>query len=332
MAHTNQLFIGKITNVSPAYNNVVTLTGDTLIGQNTITGLTSYNSTYDLNLLRVGMALNTVQSGFSTDVTIISIDSPTQITVSNNANANTTQNIFTADTAAGKYLIQSASFIDPQLILTVNNITGSLDANFNISLSPIYGIIGVASSTLGGPPINGRFFNYKITEKVYNNVGSSQFSAFIEWGGEGSEFDSGNTLYTAANQVLAIGALSDTSSYQNIYDPSFITGTPEGSSIAAYQIAIPLIDKAINTPFPFTGSAQITGSLAVTGSSKFIIPVGGIDGEFSIKSGSLPTSPSLFNINGEGTIQFFAYDNSYTPTPILGGIYFTSQSLYVGIE
>jgi hypothetical protein len=332
MPYTNQLFIGKITNTTPTYLNVVALKGNTILGQNTITGLVSFDVTYDLNLLRIGMTINTLQDGFDEVVTIVSIDSTTQITVSTNATSTTSQNTFTANTAPGKYLIQSASFSDPQNFLTVNDITGSLDVGYNETLSPVYGILGVAAQTLGGPVINGRFFNYKITEKVYNNISTAQFSAFIEWGGEGSELDSGNVLHTFANQTLAIGALSDISSYQNLYDPSLITGTPAGSGIAAYQIAIPLIDKAISTPFPFTGSAQITGSLAVTGSSKFIIPVGGIDGEFSIKSGSLPTSPSLFNVNGEGTIQFFAYDNSYTPTPILGGIYFTSESIYVGVE
>jgi len=330
MPYTNQLFIGKITNVFPSYDTVVYMSGNTTLGQNTITNLEANNG--DINLLRVGMGIQSFSSNFNVGVTIISIESPTQITLSETAVLNGTDVFFGANTKEGQYLIQSASFIDGQNLITVNDITGSLDIDYNPLLSPIYGVIGAGSTSLGGSLTPGKFFSYKITEKIHSDLITSKFSAFIEWAAEGSESDSGYVLYTAYDQVLAIGALSDTSSYQNIYDPSLIEGTPAGSGVAAYQIAIPLIDKAINTPFPFTGSAQITGSLAVTGSSKFIIPVGGIDGEFSIKSGSLPTSPSLFSVNGEGTIQFFAYDNSYTPTPILGGIYFTSQSLYVGLQ
>ena len=84
--------------------------------------------------------------------------------------------------------------------------------------------------------------------------------------------------------------------------------------------------------FPFTGSAEITGSLAVTGSSEFTIPVGNEANNFFIKSGSAANDPRVFNVNGEGTIQFFAQDNAYIPTAILGGLYFTSASAYIGIE
>jgi hypothetical protein len=83
--------------------------------------------------------------------------------------------------------------------------------------------------------------------------------------------------------------------------------------------------------FPFTGSADITGSLQVTGSVIITQPVGNVDA-FIIKSGSAPTAPSLFKIGDTGTIQFFAHANDYTPTPVLGGLYFTSQSAYIGIE
>lgn len=80
-------------------------------------------------------------------------------------------------------------------------------------------------------------------------------------------------------------------------------------------------------PFPYTGSAQITGSLSVTGSSIFSTEEGGYD-FFIIKSGSI----NNLKFNQEGIAQFHAYENSFMPTPVLGGLFFTSQSLYIGLE
>lgn len=82
-----------------------------------------------------------------------------------------------------------------------------------------------------------------------------------------------------------------------------------------------------SNPFPYTGSAEITGSLGVTGSVEFKTEVGGTD-FFIIKSGSVDN----LKVNGEGIVQFFAYADNYTPTPVLGGIYFTTSSFYVGLE
>ena len=83
--------------------------------------------------------------------------------------------------------------------------------------------------------------------------------------------------------------------------------------------------------FPFTGSADITGSLQVTGSVIIEQPVGNVDA-FLIKSGSLANSPALFKLDSKGVAQFFAHANDYVPTAILGGLYYTSQSVFVGVE
>jgi hypothetical protein len=80
-------------------------------------------------------------------------------------------------------------------------------------------------------------------------------------------------------------------------------------------------------PFPYTGSAIITGSLTVTGSNEFITEEGGYD-FFLIKSGSITN----LKFNNEGIAQFHAYENEFNPSPILGGLYFTSESLYIGLE
>ncbi len=51
--------------------------------------------------------------------------------------------------------------------MTVNNITGSDDTDFDISKSGSFAILGSATNTLGGSSILGKFHYYKITEERY---------------------------------------------------------------------------------------------------------------------------------------------------------------------
>ena len=334
MAYEPQLFIGKISSITPQYNNIVFINGTIQSGQSTITGITPQSGTQDVSLLRVGMSIQSYGGGYATNPTIVSIDSSTQITVNQTATANVT-NVFGASLSGGKYFFNSASILDPQQLVTVNSITGSLDENYNASLSPVYAVVGQASTSLGGTQILGKFFNYKITEVTYRDLGSAEISAFIEWGGEGTEADSGNALLASSNQTLAIGAMSSTSSAVTIFDPSYISGTAVGSTVAGYQqTVVGVIDQAITssvgTGFPFTGSAQITGSLAVTGSNTFLLNT---DNELKITKNS-GTPLDLLNVDGNtGVINFNAYaDADAKPTAVLGGIYFTSASLFIGLE
>ena len=69
------------------------------------------------------------------------------------------------------------------------------------------------------------------------------------------------------------------------------------------------------------GSSEITGSLVVKSESS-------IEDSFLIKSGSTES----LKVNNEGITQFFAYENNYVPTVVLGGIYFTSSSIWVGLQ
>ena len=334
MAFEPQLFIGKLSSVSPKYDNIVAINGDTINGQSTITNIAAYNGTQDITLLRVGQTINTVTGGgFSSNVIITNIAGST-LTVDTNAVASQTGGIFTADTPAGIYFFNSASFLDPQSVLTVNNITGSNDADYDATLSPVYGVVGQASTTLGGQSIPGKFHLYKITDVTYRNIGIAKFSGFIAWGEQGVEADSGDFLLATANQTLAIGALSPSSSNVTIYDNASITSTPAGSSVAGYQIALPGVIDQANTgssgdSFPYTGSAQITGSLSVTGSSTISLTT---NEKFLINNATAVTQ-SLFQVNNEGVVIFRAREGvDGVPTPVVGGMYFTTSSAYIGLE
>tara|TARA_B110000008_G_scaffold241599_1_gene249531 strand:+ start:722 stop:1735 length:1014 start_codon:yes stop_codon:yes gene_type:complete len=337
MAYEKQLFIGKLTGVTPAYDNVVALTGNTTAGQNTITNIANFNATYDINLLRVGQTINTVTGGgFSGDVLITNVNIGTQtVTVNTTAAATQTGGIFTADTPAGTYFFNSASFSDPQGVINVNNVTGSDDSNYNSALTPKYALIGQAASTLGGSIINGKFHLYTISEVTYRDIGTAGISAFVKWGEQGSESDSGDFLFASSNQSLAIGAMSTTSSNVTIFGDDVITGTAAGSDIAGYQIALPeIIDQAqtgsggSGVGFPFSGSAQITGSLGLTGSQANLIQSAE---NFIIKNATAPTQ-SLFEVKGDGVAVFRANNSGTPPSVVLGGLYFTTESAFLGVN
>jgi hypothetical protein len=288
-------------------------------------------------LLRVGQTVNTISSGFAADVTITNINGAT-ITVSGNANATQTGGIFTADTPAGTYFINSASFSDPQNVLTVNSITGSDDSDYDAALTPKYAIIGSAASSLGGTLITGKFHIYEVSEVTYRDIGTAGISAFVKWGEQGVESDSGDALYAASNQSIGIGALSSTSSNVTIFGDDVITGLSAGADVAGYQIALPsIIDQAATgsgggAAFPFTGSAGISGSIDMTGSFSTLLDTSGPSTENFIIKNAQATTQSLFEINKEGIATFRVQPDGVIPTAAEGGLYFTTSSAYIGVK
>ncbi len=330
MAYDKQLFIGKLSSVTPKYDNVVAFTGDVVNGQPTITNIANFNATFDISLLRVGQIINTFGIGFATNVTITNINGTT-LTVDANANASGTSQTFAADTPAGTYFIPSASFLDPQNIITVDDVTGSLDIDYNEELSPKYAILAAASPDLASNAITGKFHNYVITDTPYRDSSIGEISVFISWGEAGIESDSGEVMYQGSSQTLAIGAMSVTSSQISTFDTSIITGVDPGANVGPYQITLPaVIDKTgSEDTFPYTGSAEITGSLEVTGSVDFLINSGE---KFEITNASTPTQ-SLFSINQEGVAIFRAREGGDTvPPPVVGSMYFTTESVFFGFD
>ena len=74
---------------------------------------------------------------------------------------------------------------------------------------------------------------------------------------------------------------------------------------------------------------QILGDLSVTGSSNLSLDT---SDSFLINSATTPTQ-SLFKIDSEGIAVFRAQDASAAaPTPVVGGLYYTDTSVFVGID
>ena len=207
MAHS-QPFYGKLTSVSPTNSNIIITTGDFVNGSNQFT-------IANAQLVRVGQTLTYIDSQFTGTVTITDV-SGTTITVNQNANANAgSGQTIGLNTAEGVYIIQSASFLDPQGEITVNSITGSEDTDYNGS-TPIYAFLGQAA-TGGGTAITGRFHEYKISEVIYRDGGSSKLSMFVEWNEDGTQSDSGDQLFLGSNQSLPIVGLTPSESLAPIF-------------------------------------------------------------------------------------------------------------------
>lgn len=239
----------------------------------------------------------------------------------------------------GKIFIESASFskvggssINPPS--SFNDVTGSLDANYDSDELP-WGVAGILAT--GSDPntgLTGMYGQYMLTSFERRNSSlegniflsaSDTIPAFIEKVG----------YSLGSEQAQSALLLSErTGSFMTIVSDADIAGN-QALGLSTYQTAVASTIAALTSgseTFPYTGSAQITGSLAVTGSNEFIIPVGGVTDNFIISSGSGASKERVLNVTDEGVIQFFAQDNEYVPSAVLGGMYFTSASAFIGVE
>ena len=138
-----------------------------------------------------------------------------------------------------------------------------------------------------------------------------------------------------AMKIMKLGNISSMENNLMTIAAAGDAGTNQGYGLAAYQTAVGGQIAALTSAsgagsgFPFTGSAQITGSFAVTGSVDTLL---NSSENFLIKNATAVTQ-SLFKIDNEGVAVFRAREGGDgTPTPIVGGLYFTTSSAFVGID
>ena len=152
---------------------------------------------------------------------------------------------------------------------------------------------------------------------------STTIPAFIE--DSGSQISAGSSvlmLSEIANNFMAIAGAND------------VGAGGQGLALGGYSTVVAstiatLTSASGGAGFPFTGSAQITGSIGLTGSQEIRLNA---TENFLIKNQLQPTQ-SLFNIDNEGTAVFRAREGSDgIPTAVLGGLYYTTSSVFVGIN
>jgi len=324
MAYTPQLFYGKLTSFTALNDNITVITGTVQSGNPVISNIAAFNPSFDVSLLRVGQILNDANSVFPTaNVTILEING-SNITVSEDANVNGSGKIFPADTPSGVYYFKEATFIDPNANISVLNITGSDEPIFDSSLSNSFSILGRAKK--GSTLQNGVFLNYEISEVTDRTNG--KLSGFIKWGADGTQSESGYTLDLSTSRVLPIVETTPITRKVPMFDTNVLTGlSAVGTGFAGWQEAVLQLDTGgSGAGFPFSGSAHITGSLNITGSSEFLKDPGLNSDFFLIKSASFTS----FKANVQGVSVFG--DFNYTPTPVGGGMMYSGSNFYAGIS
>jgi hypothetical protein len=310
----------------------IRVTGDFVNGQNTITNVADVVGYYGKSTIIPGMSARSAGELTGT-VTITDFDSNTNIiTLSQPAIASATGQTIFIMPGTGMYYIKDATF--NKLGGSTSNppsdfrtITGSLDANFNSNSIP-WGVVGqLATTSSAGTSLTGLFGQYsliKIPVRTSNTVvdliltASSAIPAFTQ--------PSGYALTTAQAKLY----LAQVSGSFMPLAAANDAGISQGLGLAPYNTVVAstlgkFASGSTGTGFPFTGSADITGSLQVTGSATFEAPVGGTD-FFIIKSGS--TNPIKFN--GEGVMQFA--NLNFTPSAVAGGIYYSASQWFLGVE
>jgi len=329
---TERLNYGKISYLNlfaTGSNSFIRITGDFTSGSPTITNIADVGGDYEgISHILKGQKL--ISSG-NTDgtATITNIDTGTgTITLDENAIANNTSALIRISPPKGQYFVESGSLTTlTNSGFKLNDITGSEDANYDGSDRKYGLVLQMAKTSSVSTGIQDQYGQYSITKIFQQDQSSNLISFYITSSTDGLEGEKNDLQPTTG---LGYGLITELSYSQSLGSTLFASnlGMLGGFSDAAYQIAVPnTFDEFDFEGFPFTGSAGITGSLSVTGSNVFKTDVGGTD-FFVIKSGSLEN----FKFNGEGVAQFHSHPNSYTPTAVLGGIYFTSQSAFVGLN
>ena len=319
------------------FNSFIRVKGDFTAGSPNVTNVVNQNEAggtfYGTSSILPGMFL--MSSGETDEFTRIESynqGTGTIVLASNATGTATTATNVRIAPPKGMYFIKSGSFNkqgtgDPQ---DWRAVTGSEDANYDNS-EPKWGVVAqlsdTSSPTNGIAGLYGQYTITKIQDRISNGVASffitssDSVDIFKEASDKCITSNQGVMLISSMeNNLMTIAAASD-------------AATNQGYGLGAYQTAvgaqIASLTSASGAGFPFTGSAQITGSIGLTGSQANLIQTAE---QFIIKNAQAPTQ-SLFEVKGDGTAVFRArVGGDGAPTPILGGLYFTTSSVFVGIN
>ena len=314
-------------------NSFIRVNGDIVSGQNTITNVVDVAGFFGLAEAMVGMVL--VSSGeFSGDVIITNISGDI-ITVDTNAIANGSTQLCRIRPPKGMYFFESASFSKVGGSATnkpndLRDVTGSEDPDYDAADLP-WGILAPLSSTGSVDTTSvGLYGQYTIT-KIQSRISTTKMNFFATASNSLPSFiESSGSQISAGKTDLMLSQID--SNLMTIAGADDLGAGGQGLALAAYQTAVGSIIATLTSGsdiFPFSGSAQITGSLSVTGSSTISLDA---SENFLINNTTAPTQ-SLFQINDEGVAVFRARaDGDAIPTAVVGGMYFSASGAFIGIE
>tara|TARA_Y100000385_G_scaffold152517_1_gene158214 strand:- start:2841 stop:3848 length:1008 start_codon:yes stop_codon:yes gene_type:complete len=310
-------------------NSFIRLNGKFESGSPNVTNLTSVSGYFDISYVKPGMKI--LSSGvLSGDATVLSVDvGNNSLVMDIDAEDDSDPNLLRIRPQKGVYFFESSSFGKEGIGEPDNqdDITGSLNTYYD-SNELTWGIIGALSPTGSvSNTIQGSYGQYVITEvtdrqsSTFNFfASSSNLPVFTE--GVGKQVSSGASQLMVSNihnNLMTIASDSD-------------LGASQGLGLAAYQTAVGSIFSTFNSgsggdAFPFSGSAQITGSLSVTGSSIFSLNPNQTGDFFLIKSSSF----NPLKVNSDGVVAFGKFINTL-PSATEGGVAYSGSNFYVGLE
>ncbi len=317
-------------------NGFIRINADTTNGSPVITNVGEQSGgAFTTSELMVGMTL--VSSGeFASEVTIISLDlGNNQLTVSANATATAQDQVMRVRPAKGMYFFESASFnkVGTGEPSDLRDITGSEDANYDNNALK-WGVVAPLAIT-GSPSttVAGLYGQYEITQ-IQSRISNTQMNFFATASDSLPSFieESGSQI-SAGSSTLMVSQISN--NLMTIAGASDVGGGGQGLALAAYQNAVASVFSTLTSgsgggdAFPHTGSAQITGSLGVTGSVETLLAS---NENFLIKNATAPTQ-SLFKVDDEGVAVFRAREGADgVPSAVVGGLYFTTSSAFLGVD
>ena len=138
--------------------------------------------------------------------------------------------------------------------------------------------------------------------------------------------------YVGSTLTTSLGSLTGSFTGSFFGNGAGITNISASSinDLNLFRIGTGSISASVNvgpTVFTITSASSTLFSLSNSGSIT-LNATGSVPHFFLITSGS----KNVFKINNEGTVENKVFENSYVPTAQYGGIYFTSQSIYVGLD
>jgi len=333
--------IGSIFTNTIGANQFIRLNGNTTSGSPTITSVADNGASYfGVAELRVGMEL-IAGGSFNTKVTVQSIigTSPNAtIVVSGNAASTTTGNLLRVDPGPGQAFIESGSMVFPsgQTDINASSVTGSDDAQYVTNNLQWAIAVPVAKDGSLSTQRVGQFAQFSLANVQSRPAGDTGVEVNLyltSSGGDMNGFPDGFNWYSTTSQCILyqIGAANKVGPMFQGQDASISNafGFAPGQIMASNVMNVLTSGSGGGgAAFPYTGSAQITGSLVVTGSSTIFLNT---TENFLINNATAP-SQSLFQIDDEGVVIFRVQPDGTIPTAVEGGVYFTTSSAYIGIQ
>jgi hypothetical protein len=343
---TEQLLFGSVT-ISTIFtetlgnNQFIRLNGNTTNSSNVITNVADNGVNYfGVAELKVGMKL--ISGGpFSTKVTVTNVSgtSPNAtVTVDGIAASSTTGNLLRVDPGPGQAFIESGSMSYPsgQTDINASSVTGSNDSEY--VADDLQWAVAVPVSKDGALSTQriGQFAQFSLfdVQSRPNGVSGGLINMFItSSGGDMNGFPDGFNWYGITSQCIIYQVGSE-----NKVGPMFNASDVAISDAFGFAPGQVMAGNIMNTltsgsggggaAFPFTGSAEISGSIDMTGSFSTLLNSSEL---FLIKSATAPTQ-SLFQIDSEGIATFRVQPDGTIPSAVEGGLYFTTASAYIGVK